>query len=218
MGDAGRGIGGKIAPARFLAFILIAIVAAPIGTALAGWRMGVMAGFDLAAAMFLVSCIPLMRYEADDMRQAAKRNDANRVALLGITGIVMMVVLVAVAAELSQHGAPRLPTVLLVVGTLMLSWLFSNMIYTLHYAHIFYSSESGKTGSKDRAGLNFPDTPEPDYWDFVYFAFCLGMTFQTSDVDTTSGLMRRTVTAHCLAAFVFNLGVIAFTINVLGSG
>lgn len=217
MADARKGIGGRIAPARFLAFILIAIVAAPAGIALIGWRMGMMAGFDLAAAIFLVSCAPLMRYEADDMRQAAKANDANRVALLGITGIVMIVVLVAIAAELSQHGAPGLPTVMLVVGTLMLSWLFSNMIYTLHYAHIFYGSDAGG-GGKDRGGLDFPGTPEPDYWDFVYFAFCLGMTFQTSDVDMTSGPMRRTATAHCLAAFVFNLGVVAFTINVLGGG
>ena len=88
------------------------------------------------------------------------------------------------------------------------------MIYTLHYAHLFY--REGARG--DSGGLEFPRTPEPDYWDFIYFAFCLGMTFQTSDVTVTDGRLRRAVTAHCMAAFVFNLGIIAFTINVLGGG
>jgi uncharacterized membrane protein len=66
-------------------------------------------------------------------------------------------------------------------------------------------------------GLDFPGTPEPDYWDFVYFAFTCGMAFATSDVQVTSKHMRRLVTVHSLAAFAFNIGVLAFTINVLGS-
>jgi uncharacterized membrane protein len=100
----------------------------------------------------------------------------------------------------------------LVIGTLALCWLFSNLVYALHYAHLYY--RAGRGG--DAGGLTFPGTDEPDYGDFVYFAFCLGMTFQTSDVTITDGGTRRVVTLHCLAAFVFNLGVIAFTINVLG--
>jgi uncharacterized membrane protein len=66
------------------------------------------------------------------------------------------------------------------------------------------------------AGLEFANTKEPVYWDFVYFAFTIGMTFQTSDVSITSDRIRRVVTVHSLAAFVFNIGVLAFTINVLG--
>jgi len=97
-----------------------------------------------------------------------------------------------------------------VVATLALAWLFSNSVYALHYAHLFYRS-----GSK--GGLEFKGEAVPDYGDFVYFAFTLGMTFQTSDVTITSRAMRRAVVLHCLAAFLFNLGVIAFTINVLGA-
>ena len=66
--------------------------------------------------------------------------------------------------------------------------------------------------------LEFPKTDQPDYWDFIYFSTCLGMTFQVSDMTITSGRLRRVVTFHCLAAFVFNLGILAFTINVLGGG
>jgi uncharacterized membrane protein len=102
----------------------------------------------------------------------------------------------------------------LIVGTLVLCWVFSNTIYTLHYAHLYY--RAGRRRRRYRGPANSPRTPEPDYWDFVYFAFCLGMTFQTSDVSVTDRGIRKVVTLHCLAAFVFNLGIVAFTINVLG--
>ena len=104
----------------------------------------------------------------------------------------------------------------LVLATLVIAWLFSNVIYALHYAHMFYSRDDD--GEGDEAGICFPKTKEPDYWDFVYFSFTLGMTFQTSDVDISSQAVRRVVIGQCLAAFVFNLGVLAFTINVLGGG
>ena len=66
-------------------------------------------------------------------------------------------------------------------------------------------------------GLSFRELPHPVYWDFIYFAFTCGMAFATSDVAITETHMRKTVTIHCLAAFGFNIGVLAFTINVLGS-
>jgi uncharacterized membrane protein len=68
------------------------------------------------------------------------------------------------------------------------------------------------------AGLRFPGTPEPLYWDFVYFAFTCGMAFATSDVEVTDPHIRKVVTFHCLAAFAFNIGVLAFTVNLLASG
>lgn len=215
VGSEARGIGNRIAPPRFLLFLALEVVGTAVGIALLGWHAGAMAGFDVAAFVFLLSVTPLLNDETEQMRSAAKRNDANRLGLLVITSIVMLTVLVAVAAELTQKGAPKGPMVGLIVATLALSWFFSNTIYALHYAHLFYTS--GK-GEGDCGGLDFPKTAEPDYWDFVYFAFCLGMTFQTSDVEMTDGRFRRAATAHCLAAFVFNLGVLAFTINVLGGG
>ncbi|WP_430983547.1 DUF1345 domain-containing protein, partial [Escherichia coli] len=79
----------------------------------------------------------------------------------------------------------------------------------------FYSDCDGD--GKDAGGLEIPNCAEPDYWDFLYFSFTLGMTFQTSDVEISSRHIRRVTLGHCLAAFVFNIGVLAFTINVLGS-
>ncbi len=173
-----------------------------------------MIGFDTAALLFLLSLIGLFRRgDARSMREAAIHNDANRVGLLAITLIVMLVILIAVAAELSQRTASNPLIVALIITTLVLAWSFSNMIYALHYAHIFYTSNAQ---GQDVGGIDFPGTNEPDYWDFTYFAFTLGMTFQTSDTDITNRHIRKIATFHSLAAFVFNIGVLAFTINVLG--
>jgi len=208
-----RGIGNLVAPMRFVAFAIIAVAGSTAGIMALGWRHGLMAGFDAAAFVFLASCVPLLDNPPDSMRRAARRNDANRAGLLAVTGAVMGVILIVVASELMQKGAPGTFTTTLIIVTLALAWLFSNMVYALHYAHLFYTS--GKD-DKDCGGLEFPDTKEPDYWDFVYYSFCLGMTFQTSDVSVTTRHFRRVTTFHCLAAFVFNIGVLAFTINVLG--
>jgi uncharacterized membrane protein len=207
-------LGRRIAPPRFLTFIALIVIGVVFGIPRFGWSIGSMAAFDVAALVFFLSVTPLFNDKAEEMRASAKRNDANRALLLGITGLVSMVVLVSVASELMQKGAPKPFMIVLIIGTLALSWLFSSLIYTLHYAHLFYGDADGQ----DCGGLDFPGTPEPDYWDFLYFATCLSMTFQVSDMNITSARIRRVVMFHCLAAFVFNLGIIAFTINVLGGG
>ena len=208
-----RGIGNVIAPPRFLFFIAVTSITAWFAVPAFGWRFGTMVAFDLGSALFLLVCLPLLTNKSDGMRQSTRRNDANRVMLLLLTTAVSLAVLAAVASELMQGKKPDFATLVMIIGTLVLAWIFSNWIYALHYAHLFYRQD--KAGG-DAAGLEFPKTPEPDYWDFIYFAFCLGMTFQTSDVTVTDGGVRKVVTLHCLAAFVFNLGVIAFSINVLG--
>ncbi len=208
-------LGRTIAPPRFIIFCLLFAGASAALAGPMGLGRGVLAGFDIAAAAFLLSLAPLLgQGEAHQMRERAKGNDANRGVLLAITGVTSLVVLVAVFKEVqskSDHAATAL-----VVATLALAWLFSNTVYALHYAHLYYGDDNGRPG--DDKGLEFPHCDEPDYWDFVYFSFTLGMTFQTSDVDITARAVRRVVIGHCLAAFVFNLGVLAFSINVLGSG
>jgi len=209
-------LGNRLAPVRFLVFLLVLAIGLPLLAPALGWRHGTMLSFDIAAAIFLVSVWPLLQTaDARGMRLYAERNDANRALLLGISVTVSLVVLVAVFSELAEKGGPRATSVVLIIATLMLAWLFSNMVYALHYAHVFYMQSDRE---KDRGGLDFPKCQEPCYWDFVYFSFTLGMTFQTSDTALTTTQMRRITTLHCLAAFVYNLGVLAFTINTLGGG
>lgn len=205
-------IGNKIAPARFIVFILLLIAGVPGAIwLLHDWALGILAGFDAAALVFLASCLPLLWIEDPNVIRAhANANDARRTMLLVITVVVMAVLLVAITAE-TMGSRPQPFTKALVVATLLLAWLFSNTIYALHYAHLSYG------GKSKSLGVEFPNTSAPTYWDFVYFAFTLGMTFQTSDVSISNSGIRRVVTMHCLEAFVFNIGVLAFTINILGN-
>ena len=204
-------LGNKIAPVRFVAFVVAFAIGLVVLIPLLGKGLGAMAAFDIASALFLALVAPLLGSKADDMRKFAKENDANRALLLGLSAVVLMVILVSVASEMQGDKGDILKTTLL-VATLVLAWLFSNTVYALHYAHIYYVEDGGK----DSGGITIPGCDEPDYWDFIYFSFTLGMTFQTSDTQIESWRIRRISIGHCLAAFVFNLGVLAFSINVLG--
>lgn len=209
---ARKGIGNWIAPARFIAFAIVLIVAVPLATTVVSLSKAVMIGFDIAAIVFLTMCLPLLKIKsALKIERLADKHDANRTLLLVLTGIVMGVLLVVVGVQ-TVGGTPEPATKILIIGTLVIAWLFSNSVYALHYAHLAYIHPA-----KGCYGLVFPNTRLPLYWDFVYFAFTLGMTFQTSDVQVTSERIRRVVIVHCFAAFIFNIGILAFTIGVIGS-
>jgi uncharacterized membrane protein len=212
---ATRTIGNRLAPPRFILFFVLLVVAIGAAMTLMPRAQAVMTGFDVAAAIFLLSCLPLFRREADRMRRAARDNDANRIIMLILTLILSLVILATVAGELVGARQPTTVEKLLIIATLGLAWTFANMVYALHYAHLFYT---GDDGGKDLAGLDFPgDRREPDYADFVYFSFTIGAALQTSDVVITSPAIRRVVTGHCVAAFVYNLGILALAVSVLGN-
>lgn len=211
-------LGNRLAPPRFIAFVVLL----PLSMALwrvvqphSSWQDALAMGFDLAAIIFLIALLPLLRsFSVDDMRRHAEQNDANRSLILVVSTLLALVVLAAISGELSAaRGGDRLAMGKLLL-TLALAWLFANSVYALHYAHAFYFG-SGEQGGH-RGGIEFPGTKTPDYADFAYFAFTLGMTFQTSDVQITAPDVRRLVLVHGLVAFAFNIGVIAFTINALG--
>jgi uncharacterized membrane protein len=215
-----RRLGNSIAPARFVAFILllpIGFITYRTGTGSADWKDSAAMAFDFAAAAFLLSLVPLLRDStAVAMRRHAGENDANRLMILVITSLLTVVVMIAISGELPRVQKGGLLPAAKLVATLLLIWLFANSVFGLHYAHAFFLRDP-KTGG-DCGGLEFPGTKTPSYWDFCYFAFTLGMTFQTSDVDITAPAIRQVALLHSFAAFVFNIGVIAFTINVLGGG
>lgn len=211
-------LGNRLAPPRFIAFAVLL----PLGAALwrwldpaAPWQDALAMGFDFAAALFLLSLLPLLRhFPVAEMRRHADANDANRTLIVVVSTLLALVVMASISGELAAaRGGDKLAMGKLLV-TLVLAWLFANSVYALHYAHSFYFG-SGADGDH-RGGIEFPGTRSPDYSDFAYFAFTLGMTFQTSDVQVTAPSVRRLVLVQSLASFVFNIGVIAFTINALG--
>jgi uncharacterized membrane protein len=202
-----------VMPWRYGLFLLLCISAVAFGMWLP-WYQAIMAGFDVAALGYAATLPRLFGLDAAGIRKQAEPVDADRILLLGLTAVIMITILTAVASELTQRPAPDQKAVILIIATLFIAWCFSNLIYAIHYAHLFYD---GSRGDGDRGGVEFPRTSSPDYWDFVYFSYTLGMTFQTSDVSVIDGHWRKVIIFHCVAAFVFNIGVIAFSINILAS-
>ncbi|MET0252125.1 MAG: DUF1345 domain-containing protein [Novosphingobium sp.] len=216
---SGLRLGRWIAPPRFLAFLLLLPVGYAGNRALFAGQSraaSLVVAFDVAAAAFLASLVPLLRRsDGDAIRRHAADNDANRWLVLAVTLVLMLVIMVAIAGEIDDARRGGAAAVVTLVATLLLTWLFGNSVYTLHYAHLYYARDDA---GNDRRGLDFPGTDEPDYGDFAYFAFTLGMTFQTSDATIQASTIRRAAILHGFAAYLFSIGVIAFTINALGSG
>jgi uncharacterized membrane protein len=206
-------LGRKVAPPRFLLFgAVFAAICAIAGVLLADPRIALLIGFDAGALVFLVSVLPLLNDDAVTMRRTAEANDANRPVLLAITVLISTVILFAVGTLIASKETLHWTALALIVGTLALTWVFANTVFALHYAHLYYLQ--GAAG--DRGGLKVPHTDDPDYWDFLYFSFTLGMTFQTSDITISGAHIRKVVLGHAMAAFLFNMGVLAFTVNALG--
>jgi len=172
-------------------------------------------GWDAGVALYLVLVYLLIaRSEIAHIRRNAALQDEGRNAMLILTVCAAIASLGAILAELgASQGTTRTPTQLvLATSTIALSWAFTHTIYALHYAHGFY----GDRGAKE-SGLNFPGDEQPDYWDFVYFSFVIGMTSQVSDVAVTTKPIRQIVTAHGIVSFFFNATLLALTVNIAAS-
>jgi len=205
----------RIVRARPRLFASGAIGAVVVGIAFAvNWRLAtrLLTGWDVAVALYLALVFQMMgRSTIHTMRQHAADQDEGRFTMLVLTVASALASLAAIFAELGgSAGATgnRPPgNVALAAFTILLSWAFIHTIFALHYAHEFYDETDG-------GGLAFPSDREPDYWDFVYFSFVIGMTSQVSDVCVTSKRIRRTVTAHGVVSFVFNVTLLALTVNL----
>lgn len=209
-----RKLGNRIAPPRFIAYAFALIGVAAWSSTRGGHALPTaLIGFNIATFLFFVSLIPLFRTrDPDSIGRHAKENDANRVALLVISVGICAVVLGALAQVVTNKSGYSKALVLV---TLAMSWAFTQVVYALHYAHLYYGP--GRKQGAFAGGLSIPSTDAPDYFDFLHFSLILGMTFQTADIDITSGAIRRASTWHCVEAFFFNIGILAFSINMIAS-
>jgi uncharacterized membrane protein len=167
--------------------------------------------WDIGVAVYLVLAYYLFaKADVAHIRRRALVEDDGRFAILILTAAAALASLGAIVAELGAPGATREPMRLGLAGlTIVLSWFFTHTMFALHYAHEFYGTRHGK-----EACLQFPGGGDPDYWDFVYFSFVIGMTAQVSDVQIAGKSVRRTVLAHGIVSFLFNAALLALTVNI----
>jgi uncharacterized membrane protein len=172
-------------------------------------------GFDAGALLFLIVVWTMMtKAGLSDMQRRARIEDESPYVWPIFGGLCATAILIAVIFEL--RGSQPLH-VLLGIVTILLSWLFLNTAFALHYAHDYYREVDSPEGKRARKGLSFPGHHQPDYWDFLYFSFVVGMTFQVSDVQIEDHTIRRVALLHGLLAFIFNVFVLAVSISIVGS-
>src|SRR5213596_123645 len=200
-------------PRLFTSLAIGVLVSAALAL-LTDWRLAtrLLVAWDIFVALYLALAAHLMsRSDVDRIRDRAAMEDEGQLAILVLTVVAALASLGAIFAELGTGTGRRPAHVVLAALTILLSWAFIHTIFALHYAHEFYDEDIG-------GGLAFPGgETEPDYWDFVYFSFVIGMTSQVSDVGVTHKEIRRTVAAHGVVSFVFNAALLALTVNIAAS-
>lgn len=178
----------------------------------------VMIGWDtFCLGMIILTWITFSITKSAEIRELAKAQDSSRVIIFSIILISTFASFLAVVLLLlakNGYENTRVLHLIVAIAGMILSWILIHTIFTLRYAHIFYGDNKIKP-EIHAAGLEFPDDKKPDYLDFAYFSFVLGMTFQVSDVQVTSKRLRRLVMLHGILAFGYNTIMIALTINLI---
>lgn len=169
-------------------------------------RAGLLLGWCAGAAThggLLLRHLAVTGREA--MRRHAEQVEDSRWTILAATLAAALAALVGVVGEIG--GTPRAGHAMaLGIATIVLSWTYLHVLFAAHYAHL-HALLGG--------GLVFPGEERPDWMEFVYLAFTIGMTAQVSDVTTSSSAMRRMVLAHALVSFAFNAAILGVAVNLL---
>lgn len=194
---------------------LIAFAAGTVATLavawVAPWQLTVLTGWCLAAAVFMLRVwIPCTRMTPEHVAAWAPAEDDTRTMasalLLGAAVASIIGVAFALHKASLTTGVQRVALTTVALTTVVLSWLLVNTVYTLRYAHLYYTAPIG--------GVDFEDGP-PDYRDFAYLAFTIGMTYQVSDTGLRTKKFRRTLLGHALLSYLFGTVIIATLINTV---
>ncbi|MEO6030662.1 MAG: DUF1345 domain-containing protein [Burkholderiaceae bacterium] len=206
---------------RLLMAILVGAVVGAAAPAAGNAMPRALLGWDAGVWFYLAwTGWTMLHSDRAHLVRVARAQAEGATTVLLIVALAALAILGATISELSaaKNASPghAWPHVLLVLVTVVGSWLMVPALFSLNYAGLYHAHH---TDSK-AGGLEFPDADanfDPDYSDFLYFAFTIAVTSQTSDVSITSRPMRRLVLLQSVLSFVFNTTILAFTINIAAS-
>jgi uncharacterized membrane protein len=207
-----------IDPRRALLRTTVAIITGLISSALAVWRgvpVPYLVGWNAGgAALLFLAWVLIVSADETITQERAGSEDPGRTLVYIVVLLASSVSLLA-ALELTRHVAemPKADAAMaeiMCLVTVALAWGLTHTAFTLRYAHLFYRDDSEGVG-----GVEFPGTKTPSYFDFAYFAFTIGMCFQTSDVCISTTQFRRAVLLHAVISFGYNTAIIAFVLNLV---
>src|SRR5690242_10467915 len=177
-----------------------------------------MIGWDVfSLCLLIMTWITFFITSAKQIRIQSKVQDPNKsvifiiILICTLASFFTVLLLIVTKKESESKAAWELP---IAVAAMIFSWLLIHTSFTLRYAHIFYGDHETEPNTH-AGGLEFPGDTLPDYLDFAYYSFVLGMTFQVSDVQITSKRFRRLALLHGFISFVFDTTLLALTINIL---
>ena len=181
----------------------------------------IVASWDMAASTsLLLAWLTMAGVDAEATENSTLNKRQSSAGILALVTLAALASLMALTflfkSSDNLSGVAKATHVALSIIALATSWLLIHTRYAFHYAHRYYVS-GGRKHDKTLGGLTFPGSNPPDYFDFAYFSFVIGMTSQVSDVVITSRVMRRITLIHALLSFAFNMGVLALSINIVAS-
>lgn len=207
---------GWHAPAlrRLMIAALVGLAAGLSLAAVLPWRLAVLGGWNATALTFLLSVAPvILGADGPRTQSLAVREDVNRdvarLLLLGASGASLVAVGFTLGMARHETGADRVLLVTMAAVTLLISWTVVNTVFTLRYAHLYYM------GATDGIDFEGDAARPPDYRDFAYLAFTIGMTYQVSDTTLRDRGIRRTVLGHAFISYVFGVVIVAAGVNVV---
>lgn len=166
-----------------------------------------------------ISWIVFYTRSTAQIRQFARREDGSLAyvfLLILLASFTCLFALVLLFVSKEKLNVSESLFLLAVLPAMAFSWLMIHTTFTFHYAHMFYDDLKGDN-TRHAEGLNFPKEQKPDYLDFAYFSFVIGMTFQVSDVAISSRKIRRQVLFQAMISFILNTFIVALTINLLAA-
>jgi len=180
--------------------------------AIAGWNA-------VAVVILSLDWVIIWTTPQRKIRQLAQQQDLSRLLVFIFVVVTASAALLAVgflvSVKRSQSGGHFIAHLLLTLMTVVFSWTLVHTVYGLRYAHAFYGDSDEPGVNRHAGGLIFPGDRSPDYFDFAYFSFVIGMTCQVSDVQITSRRMRRITLFHSVLSFGFNTMILALLINTV---
>ncbi len=202
--------------ARVVIALVSGVVAAFVVAWFVPWQLAVLVGWDVAALSVVGGVwMVVARFDEAETAQFATREDPSRTAsdFLLLLAATASLAGVGLAFAKAQEGDPLYKPLLTAFGilTIALSWALVHTLFALRYAHLYYTGED--------EGIDFKSNgvEQPDYLDFAYTAFTVGMTFQVSDTDITRRSIRRTVLRHALLSFLFGAVIVASAVNIVAT-
>ncbi|AUB43914.1 putative membrane protein (plasmid) [Nostoc flagelliforme CCNUN1] len=201
-------------PRLLLSLVLAGVVFMLISPASLEFRL--LAAWDTGILCFLI-LVGLMMIGAnhEQTRDRAQRQEIDHLAIFILVVFIAFASLFIIAAVLAKHKDTFTAEVGLSIVAIICSWLLMHTTFVLHYAAFYYRKHSFAPEAEYIGGLDFSSGEPPDYLDFMYFTFTLGMTSQTSDTALVSSAMRRLALGHTVMSFFFYSVILTLTISII---